>query len=168
MGLKIRRLKNGFAFYGEYKFGSGRGRQNCIYERVEASSLREAKKKYAARRAELLAQLKGEAAAAESADKPIVVRESGASKIDSELASLLRILAMRGAFADPSVGELLRDAFKQIDRAESSSETMDVCLRVRGELLTRVAPATARTHAEEHMPALLRRDEDESAQGFAG
>jgi hypothetical protein len=142
MGLKIRRLKNGFAFYGEYKFGSGSGRQNCIYERVEAESLREAKKKYAARRQELLEQLQG--VSHDAPAKPITVRESGASQISAVMASLLRVLAARGAFADPELGTLLRDAFKQMDRAPSAHAAIEICTAARGEVLQRLA----RSHAK--------------------
>jgi hypothetical protein len=142
MGLKVRRLKNGFAFYGEYKFGSGSGRQNCIYERVEADSLREAKKKYAARRQELLDQLQG--VAHDAPAKPITVRESGASQIGAVMASLLRVLAARGAFADPELGNLLRDAFKQMDRAPSAHAAVEICNAVRGEVLQRLARSQAK------------------------
>jgi hypothetical protein len=142
MGLKIRRLKNGFAFYGEYKFGSGSGRQNCIYERVEADSLREAKKKYAARRQELLEQLQG--VSHDAPAKPITVRESGASQIGAVMASLLRVLAARGAFADPELGNLVRDAFKQMDRAPSALAAIEICNAVRGEVLQRLARSQAK------------------------
>jgi hypothetical protein len=48
MGLKIRRLKSGFAYYAEYKLG-----KHCIYEKIQAGSAREAKRIYAARDKEL-------------------------------------------------------------------------------------------------------------------
>ena len=49
MGLKIRRVKNGFSYYAEYKLG----KRGVVYERIEARTKKQAMKIYKARDKEL-------------------------------------------------------------------------------------------------------------------
>ena len=49
MGLKIRRVKNGFSYYAEYKLG----KRGVVYEKIEAQTKKQAEKIYKARLQEL-------------------------------------------------------------------------------------------------------------------
>lgn len=125
MGLKIRRLKGGFAYYAEYKFG-----ERCIYETIRAHSSREAKKIYAARYKELRGQLPPQPAA-----RPISVSEARDSQISAVLVALLRVLVSRHVFSDAEVREILTSAFAHLDRAHGSAAAARACEELRQRLL---------------------------------
>lgn len=141
MGLKLRRLKNGFAYYAEYKFGG-----RCVYESIEAKSAREAKRRYAARRKELLHQFQMQAADA-SANASINVREAGDSQINAVLAALLRALVARRVFSDAEIRDLLSHAFGQIDLASGSITAIRARESIRQALLAEISEAPPATHA---------------------
>jgi hypothetical protein len=99
VGLKIRRLRSGFAYYAEYKFGGGR----CVYETIKAGSSREARRIYAARYSELRA---GNAAEVEikakAKPKPGHDRHLAAA-----FSAVLRALVARRVVSEAEASELL-------------------------------------------------------------
>jgi len=95
MGLKIRRLKTGFAYYAEYKLG-----RHCIYEKIQAGSAREAKRIYAARDKELR-QSTPPAARMKS------VREQRDDKVSAALEAMLRKLIAKQVISEAEAIELL-------------------------------------------------------------
>jgi len=95
MGLKIRRLKTGFAYYAEYKFG-----RRCIYEKIEAGSAREAKRIYAARKEELRKEIPAEARATTQT-------EARDHKVAAALTAMLRKLVAKEVISEAEAEELL-------------------------------------------------------------
>jgi hypothetical protein len=97
VGLKIRRLKTGFAYYAEYKFGSGR----CIYETIKAGSSREARRIYAARYKELRAT---DAADVEFKMKP---KPGPDRHMAAAFSAVLRTLVAKRLVSEAEASELL-------------------------------------------------------------
>jgi hypothetical protein len=95
MGLKIRRLKTGFAYYAEYKFG-----KHCIYEKIEASTAREAKRIYAARYKELRLSVPRES-------RSTSARESRDQQIATALNVVIRKLIAKRILSESEAVELL-------------------------------------------------------------
>lgn len=95
MGLKIRRLKSGFAYYAEYKLG-----RHCIYEKIEAGSAREAKRIYNARLKELRQSTPQELRAV----KPGEARDR---RIAEALSAMLRKLIDKQVISEAEALELL-------------------------------------------------------------
>jgi hypothetical protein len=94
VGLKIRRLKTGFAYYAEYKFGG-----RCVYETIKAGSSREARRVYAARYKELRA---GSAVDVAPRMKPGVDRHLAAA-----YSAVLRTLVAKRVVSEAEASELL-------------------------------------------------------------
>ena len=106
MGLKIRRLKNGFAYYAEYKLG----RRGVIYEKIEANTKKQATKIYAAR----IKELRGGDPDRKSVDKTLIKPSRAISKtIGSRSVLALNVVRLRKA-AEMSQEELAIAA--EIDR----------------------------------------------------
>lgn len=101
MGLKIRVVKNGFSFYGEYKLGQ----RGVVYEKIEARNKRQAKKLYTARLKELRA--------ADPARKAAENTKPNARGIPSRTILALNVVRLRKA-ADMSQESLAASA--KIDR----------------------------------------------------
>jgi hypothetical protein len=95
MGLKIRRLKSGFAYYAEYKLG-----RHCIYEKIQAGSAREAKRIYAARDKELRISIPKEARTA-------TVKQTRDKRVTDALSAMLRKLIDRNVISEAEAIELL-------------------------------------------------------------
>jgi hypothetical protein len=95
MGLKIRRLKTGFAYYAEYKLG-----RHCIYEKIQAGSAREAKRIYAARDKELR-QSTPPAARLKTRG------EQRDDKVNAALSAMLRKLIAKQVISEAEAIELL-------------------------------------------------------------
>ena len=95
MGLKIRRLKTGFAYYAEYKFGGGR----CIYETIKAGSSREARRIYAARYKELRAS--------SAADTALKARPGVDRHMAAAYSAVLRTLVAKRLVSEAEASELL-------------------------------------------------------------
>ena len=95
MGLKIRRLKTGFAYYAEYKLG-----KHCIYEKIQAGSAREAKRIYAARDKELRKSIPPEA-------RVTSVKETRDKRIANALSAMLRKLIDKRVISEAEAAELL-------------------------------------------------------------
>jgi hypothetical protein len=95
MGLKIRRLKTGFAYYAEYKLG-----RHCIYEKIQAGSAREAKRIYAARDRELRQSTPPEA-------RLKTRREQRDDKVNAALSAMLRKLIAKQVISEAEAIELL-------------------------------------------------------------
>jgi hypothetical protein len=97
VGLKIRRLRSGFAYYAEYKFGGGR----CIYETIKAGSSREARRIYATRYKELRA---GNAVDIEIKTKPKPPQDR---HMAAAFSAVLRTLVARRVVSEAEASELL-------------------------------------------------------------
>jgi hypothetical protein len=97
MGLKIRRLKTGFAYYAEYKLG-----RHCIYEKIQAGSAREAKRIYAARDKELRRSTPLDA-------RLKTRREQRDDKVSAALSAMLRKLIAKQVISEAEAIELLPD-----------------------------------------------------------
>ncbi len=95
MGLKIRRLKTGFAYYAEYKLG-----RHCIYEKIQAGSAREAKRIYAARDKELRKTTPLDA-------RTKTRREQRDDKVNAALSAMLRKLIAKHVISEAEAVELL-------------------------------------------------------------
>lgn len=95
MGLKIRRLKGGFAYYAEYKLG-----RHCIYEKIQAGTAREAKRIYAARDKELRNSIPKEARTA-------TARETRDKRVTDALSAMLRKLIAKHVISEAEAIELL-------------------------------------------------------------
>ncbi|MCC6948638.1 MAG: hypothetical protein IT539_12800 [Bradyrhizobiaceae bacterium] len=95
MGLKIRRLKSGFAYYAEYKFG-----RHCIYEKIEAESARDAKRIYNARLKELRNSIPQEA-------RTHTRSETRDKRINEALSAMLRKLIDKQVISEAEALELL-------------------------------------------------------------
>jgi hypothetical protein len=108
MGLKIRRLKSGFAYYAEYKLG-----RHCIYEKIQAGSAREAKRIYAARDKELR-QSTPPAARMKS------LREQRDDKVSAALSAMLRKLIAKQVISEAEAVELLPE-FASIPAPEAGT-----------------------------------------------
>jgi hypothetical protein len=95
MGLKIRRLKSGFAYYAEYKLG-----KHCIYEKIQAGSAREAKRIYAARDKELRKNTPVELRA-------LSIKDSRDQRVTAALSAMLRKLVSKQVITEAEALELL-------------------------------------------------------------
>jgi len=109
MGLKIRRLKSGFAYYAEYKLG-----RHCIYEKIQAGSAREAKRIYAARDKELRISIPKEARTA-------TARESRDKRVTDALSAMLCKLIAKHVISEAEAIELLSE-FAGFTPPESASD----------------------------------------------
>jgi hypothetical protein len=108
MGLKIRRLKTGFAYYAEYKLG-----RHCIYEKIQAGSAREAKRIYAARDKELRLSTPLEA-------RQKSRREQRDDKVNAALSAMLRKLIAKQVISEAEAIELLPE-FTSIPAPEAGT-----------------------------------------------
>ena len=108
MGLKIRRLKTGFAYYAEYKLG-----RHCIYEKIQAGSAREAKRIYAARDRELRRSTPPDA-------RMKTRREQRDDKVNAALSAMLRKLIAKQVISEAEAIELLPD-FTSIPAPEAGT-----------------------------------------------
>ena len=108
MGLKIRRLKTGFAYYAEYKLG-----RHCIYEKIQAVSAREAKRIYAARDRELRRTTPPDA-------RMKTRREQRDDKVNAALSAMLRKLIAKQVISEAEAIELLPD-FASIPAPEAGT-----------------------------------------------
>ena len=97
MGLKIRRLKGGFAYYAEYKLG-----RHCIYEKIQAGSARDAKRIYAARDKELRNSIPKEA-------RHATARETRDRRVTDALSAILRKLIAKHVISEAEAIELLQE-----------------------------------------------------------
>jgi hypothetical protein len=95
MGLKIRRLKSGFAYYAEYKLG-----KHCIYEKIQAGSAREAKRIYAARDKELRKNTPMEM-------RTLSIKDSRNQRVTAALSAMLRKLVAKQVISEAEAMELL-------------------------------------------------------------
>ena len=96
VGLKIRRLKSGFAYYAEYKFGGGR----CLYETIKAGSSREARRIYAARYKQLRKRTAPDCSRPED-------RMTPRARVASALAATLRTLVEKRVISEAEACALL-------------------------------------------------------------
>jgi len=110
MGLKIRRLKGGFAYYAEYKLG-----RHCIYEKIQAGSAREAKRIYAARDKELRNSIPKEA-------RTSSVKQARDKRVTDALCAMLRKLIDKHVISEAEAIELLPE-FTNFDPPEPASDT---------------------------------------------
>jgi len=110
MGLKIRRLKSGFAYYAEYKFG-----RHCIYEKIEAASAREAKRIYNARLKELRASLPKDRDI-----RQLTPNEARDKRITAALSAMLRKLIDKRVISEAEALELLPE-FSSLTPPEPAS-----------------------------------------------
>ena len=129
MGLKIRVVKNGFSFYGEYKLGQ----RGVVYEKIEARNKRQAKKLYAAR----LKQLRAPDPARKTAEK--TKPNANYRGIPSRTILALNVLRLRKA-ADmsqeslPASAKIDRTYISQIERGNRnvSIDVVDALARSLG------------------------------------
>lgn len=112
MGLKIRRLKSGFAYYAEYKFG-----RHCIYEKIEASSAREAKRMYNVRLRELRHSLPERL-------RSSTQTEAKNDRVTATLSAMLRKLIDKQVISEEEALELLPE-FSSIAPLDSSAADRD-------------------------------------------
>jgi hypothetical protein len=109
MGLKIRRLKGGFAYYAEYKLG-----RHCIYEKIQAGSAREAKRIYAARDKELRNSIPKEA-------RTSTVKQARDKRVTDALSAMLRKLIDKHVISEAEAIELLPE-FVSLNPPEPGAE----------------------------------------------
>ena len=127
MGLKIRRLKTGFAYYAEYKLG-----RHCIYEKIQAGSAREAKRIYAARDKELRRSTPPEA-------RLKTRREQRDDNVNAALSAMLRKLIAKQVISEAEAVELL-PGFVSIPAPEAGTI---VPAQAAGGDTSAIAPAKA-------------------------